>query len=149
MGGYRECFQHAEDYDLWLRIGQRYSLYNIPKALTKYRISHSGVGIRNLWQPRLEALAAKVSLENPETPINTIVATLAAQQSERQKIDFLRQSYISTLAVADLQSVHESLRLLLLCARDLGWPYALKWGVRQSLKMLSGRLRGSPARLAN
>jgi GT2 family glycosyltransferase/predicted O-methyltransferase YrrM len=37
VGGYREAFRYAEDYDLWLRMAQRYRLTNIPDRLLLYR----------------------------------------------------------------------------------------------------------------
>lgn len=41
VGGYRASFQPAEDRDLWLRLGERFELYNVPKRLLRYRL-HSG-----------------------------------------------------------------------------------------------------------
>jgi hypothetical protein len=40
-GGYREAFRHAEDYDLWLRLGERHALDNLPETLLRYR-QHEG-----------------------------------------------------------------------------------------------------------
>jgi hypothetical protein len=41
LGGYREAFLHAEDYDLWLRLAERYEVDNLPEVLVRYRI-HAG-----------------------------------------------------------------------------------------------------------
>lgn len=38
MGGYDELIPIWEDYELWLRIGTRYKMTNIPKLLTGYRV---------------------------------------------------------------------------------------------------------------
>lgn len=49
VGGYDEAEQYktVEDYELWLRISQKYKIANIPAYLLKYR-SHPGqVGTRN------------------------------------------------------------------------------------------------------
>lgn len=35
-GGYRAMYSKAEDYDLWLRIGQSFRFENIPECLTTY-----------------------------------------------------------------------------------------------------------------
>jgi glycosyltransferase involved in cell wall biosynthesis len=37
VGGYREAFRHAEDYDLWLRLLDRCSIDNLPESLLYYR----------------------------------------------------------------------------------------------------------------
>jgi glycosyltransferase involved in cell wall biosynthesis len=41
VGGYRNCFTGAEDYDLWLRMSELGQLRNINFELTQYRISSS------------------------------------------------------------------------------------------------------------
>jgi len=37
LGGYRAAYRHAEDYDLWLRMAERYRLANLPDRLLLYR----------------------------------------------------------------------------------------------------------------
>jgi hypothetical protein len=37
VGGYRPAYQYAEDYDLWLRMAERYRLTNLPARLLLYR----------------------------------------------------------------------------------------------------------------
>jgi GT2 family glycosyltransferase len=37
VGGYREAYRHAEDYDLWLRMAERYRIANLPDRLLLYR----------------------------------------------------------------------------------------------------------------
>jgi hypothetical protein len=37
VGGYRPAYQYAEDYDLWLRMAERYALANLPDRLLYYR----------------------------------------------------------------------------------------------------------------
>jgi len=41
VGGYREILDHAEDYDLWLRMSERGLLANLPDRLLSYR-QHAG-----------------------------------------------------------------------------------------------------------
>jgi hypothetical protein len=36
-GGYRPAYQYAEDYDLWLRMAERFALANLPDRLLYYR----------------------------------------------------------------------------------------------------------------
>ena len=42
-GGYDESLVVLEDFDLWLRIGLRYKLANIPEILTSYFINPEGI----------------------------------------------------------------------------------------------------------
>lgn len=39
IGFYNERYTRCQDYDLWLRIGSKYKIANIDKALLKYRVS--------------------------------------------------------------------------------------------------------------
>ncbi len=41
LGGYRKAFYPAEDYDLWLRLGELGALANLGEPLIRYRV-HSG-----------------------------------------------------------------------------------------------------------
>ena len=56
VGGYRVEMMPAEDVDLWLRMGERGRLANLPEVITRYRIHESSVSallhIRQLsqWQ---------------------------------------------------------------------------------------------------
>ena len=45
IGGYREDFRNAEDYELWIRISEKYSIENIPKPLVRYRLSINGMSL--------------------------------------------------------------------------------------------------------
>jgi hypothetical protein len=38
VGNYRHCFRHAEEYDLWLRIAERWEIANLPEVVLRYRI---------------------------------------------------------------------------------------------------------------
>jgi glycosyltransferase involved in cell wall biosynthesis len=41
VGGYRSEFMYAEDYDLWLRLSEKYKLANLGRELLRYRIHMS------------------------------------------------------------------------------------------------------------
>lgn len=47
LNGYRKEFETAEDYDLWLRIGELGKLANINKPLIKYRYLNSSISAAN------------------------------------------------------------------------------------------------------
>jgi glycosyltransferase involved in cell wall biosynthesis len=53
VGGYRTFYEYAEDYDLWLRILEKYDLVNLSELLTSYRIHPDQVSqVRRLQQIR-------------------------------------------------------------------------------------------------
>ncbi len=58
-GGYREAFRHAEDYDLWLRLGERHGLDNLPEPLLRYRQHGTSVSFRNRQQQALATFVAR------------------------------------------------------------------------------------------
>jgi glycosyltransferase involved in cell wall biosynthesis len=41
VGGYREMFPRSEDYDLWLRLSERFTIANLAEPVVGYRI-HAG-----------------------------------------------------------------------------------------------------------
>lgn len=41
VGGYREFFKYAEDYDLWIRLAEVGELHNLQQPLTYYRIHNN------------------------------------------------------------------------------------------------------------
>lgn len=56
LGGYRAMFKHCEDYDLWLRLAERYRCANLPETLLHYRRSAGQVS----QQYRLEQATGAV-----------------------------------------------------------------------------------------
>ena len=75
-GGYRKAFVQAEDYDLWLRIAERYKLANLKQVVLKYRIHPHQVSMRKRKQQTLCILAAQASASwrssgNPD-PLDTL-----------------------------------------------------------------------------
>ena len=52
-GGYRSVTETAEDYDLWLRLDERFSLANLPETLLRYRRHPKQVSTGVNWRQRL------------------------------------------------------------------------------------------------
>jgi glycosyltransferase involved in cell wall biosynthesis len=50
IGGYREQFRHAEDFDLWLRILEHGKICNLPEKLMLYRSNSSGVRLTKILE---------------------------------------------------------------------------------------------------
>lgn len=53
VGGYRKAFETAEDYDLWLRMGELGELANIQLPLLKYRYLNTSISAKNQKQQAL------------------------------------------------------------------------------------------------
>ena len=43
VGGYREAFRYGQDYDLWLRLVERYPIDNVPETYYQWRLDAGGV----------------------------------------------------------------------------------------------------------
>lgn len=48
VGGYRQELYPAEDYDLWLRLAERFEVANLPESLYQMRIVHSSISAANV-----------------------------------------------------------------------------------------------------
>lgn len=76
VGGYRAAFLDAEDYDLWLRMSEKYEIANLPKVLAYYRLHGNQVSIRKAEQQVISVLAAqaasRIRLAIGVDPISTV-----------------------------------------------------------------------------
>jgi hypothetical protein len=61
VGGYRRAFLQAEDYDLFLRISERFQCANLEHVVLKYRVHPHQLSMAKHRQQTLCALAARVS----------------------------------------------------------------------------------------
>jgi hypothetical protein len=61
VGGYRPAYRSAEDYDLWLRLSERYELANLPDPLLYYRVYPDQVSVRQLDQQILSVVGARAA----------------------------------------------------------------------------------------
>jgi glycosyltransferase involved in cell wall biosynthesis len=61
VGGYREFFTHAEDYDLWLRLSRVSRLDNLPEVLSSYRIHKGQISTQHIELQAAATLAAQHS----------------------------------------------------------------------------------------
>jgi glycosyltransferase involved in cell wall biosynthesis len=60
VGGYREIFFLSQDYDLWLRIAENYSVANYPLFLYKYRKNIKSVSYQYAEKKNAYMIAARV-----------------------------------------------------------------------------------------
>jgi len=61
VGGYRTIFLQAEDYDLWLRIAERFEIANLKQPVFKLRYHPYQLSVRKRAQQTLCWLAARAS----------------------------------------------------------------------------------------
>jgi glycosyltransferase involved in cell wall biosynthesis len=61
VGGYRRAFAASQDYDLWLRLAERYQLDNLPQPLMSRRIHDAQVAEDRLDTQVLCSLAARAA----------------------------------------------------------------------------------------
>lgn len=61
VGGFRRAFLLAGDYDLWLRITERYKVANLPAVLISYRVHAKQLTSTGLERQVLAGIAARVS----------------------------------------------------------------------------------------
>jgi hypothetical protein len=61
VGGYRGAFPVSHDYDLWLRISERFELANLQQVVLKYRVHPYQVSLRKRKQQAFICLAAQAA----------------------------------------------------------------------------------------
>lgn len=57
-GPYREIFRYAQDYDLWLRIAERFDMASLPDPLVKLRLHSDAISIARRIEQRAYVLLA-------------------------------------------------------------------------------------------
>lgn len=61
VGGYRQAYVHAEDYDLWFRLSEVGTLDNLPEPLLLYRQHENSISRRETLAQRNSMLLAQAS----------------------------------------------------------------------------------------
>lgn len=61
LGGYRTGFAYAEDYDLWLRLAERWDLANLPEIVLAYRCHPAGISLPKARQQILSDLGVRLA----------------------------------------------------------------------------------------
>ena len=61
VGGYRDKYRHAEDYDLWLRLSSRGEIDNLPDIVLKFRRHGESVTDRHA---KIQAISTALALES-------------------------------------------------------------------------------------
>jgi hypothetical protein len=149
VGGYRKVVVDAEDYDLWLRIAERFSLANLNAVVLKYRIHPFQVSVRRWKQEAVSGLAARTAavlrrsgapdpLDSVEQITPAVLTSLgvsdAAQESSiaAQFLRFIRNLYRAGEYSLALTAVDEIFR-------TSDWKHAENW-VAADLRFFAARL---------
>lgn len=96
VGGYRKAYKAAEDYDLWVRLSERYELANLPDPLLYYRVYPEQVSVRQLDQQILSVVGARAAARQR--------ATTGADRSPTNELitpELLREWGVSDTTLAD------------------------------------------------
>lgn len=84
VGAYREEFEFAQDYDLWLRISERYKVANLEEALYKWRADTDALSMtRRACQYGYHFLAIDLAKERRETGVDKLASL---QEGERHTL---------------------------------------------------------------
>lgn len=73
VGGYRPAFDGAEDYDLWLRLLERWDLANLPELLLGYRRHPHAATLRRVRDSAFAELAARTAFERRSRGLGELV----------------------------------------------------------------------------
>ncbi len=103
VGGYREEFRNAEDYDLWLRIRHEGRLLNLTEPLTRYRVSPRGATLGRLREQRRYALLARAAADAPNLPLSEVRAVVEAAEDDADLARYVAKEQAAFAALlADL-----------------------------------------------
>ena len=114
VGGYRKAFSLAHDYDLFLRISERFRCANLKQALVKYRLHSQQRSVSKRDQQALCCLAARASancrkkglldpLDSADAVTPNLLAALGVTPAEIQRSRFrgCRDWVSNTIAAQD------------------------------------------------
>lgn len=86
VGGYRNAFYYAQDYDLWLRLSERCGVHKLARVLYWRRATPIGLsGVRSVQQAKFRSLARQLAAERREhgketTPVDIEAANISGEK---------------------------------------------------------------------
>lgn len=99
-------YQHIEDYELWLRLGKKYKLANLPDYCLKYRINPQGISLKNQFRQRLAGL--KLSTEYSKyypRGFRTILIKLFSLPLSRSALDSITKNSLAKKGYAKFTGI--------------------------------------------
>jgi hypothetical protein len=141
LGGYREPFCYAQDYDLWLRLAERWPVDNLAQPLVTRRLVPSSISARRLSQQLAFARLARLLAAERRSCGREITSL----QAESRRIlaleasDFARAGHwlaAATLSLGARRYRHAALYLVRSFLADPTHPEVWSWPIQ----ILSGKL---------
>jgi len=135
LGGYREQFKNAEDYDLWLRVSTKHAITNIGCPLLRYRFSVNGMTISRKWEQLFYVYLAQLSFQQPHLSIDLLYQLVQKRMEQESRIQYLRMVYdgaVSELLSLDMRG--DALRLAWRSRKETGKTFMMKL-----LKMIASK----------
>jgi glycosyltransferase involved in cell wall biosynthesis len=136
LGGYREQFKNAEDYDLWLRVSRSRELANIAAPLLRYRFSTSGMTLSRKWQQLYFVFLAQAAHREPDGGFEEWNKIAAAEIASTDRGQFFKTVLRGTVEeLAALHMWHDAARLIWGFRHDVGLRQAIgeAWAVARRL----------------
>jgi hypothetical protein len=104
VGGYDNFFKTVQDYDLWLRIANRYSVRNIPAPLYQLRVHNGSIYISNLKKSLLYERYARARLQGGVSEADQNTVESEGIDAYREYLDdTTRASFYRAIATATLR----------------------------------------------
>jgi hypothetical protein len=151
VGGYRETFRLAQDYDLWLRLAEQYQVANLSETLYKMRFSTQMASVaRNAEQAAYAYLARQLAAERAESGEEKTSLEAAGEEIATR---YTRMSALARRAEQSRNYVNWAERLLwwgepaadyawtMWSYALLAWPFDLrvwKFAAREARRRLQG-----------
>jgi glycosyltransferase involved in cell wall biosynthesis len=150
-GIYREAFRLAQDYDLWLRLAEKFEIANLPETLYQMRFSARMASVaRNGEQAAYAGLARRLAAERAENGQEQTDVTAAGGEIVAR---YARMGYLARRAERGRNLVTWAERLLwwgepashyawpVWTYGLLAWPFSIrlwKFAARQLRQAISG-----------
>jgi glycosyltransferase involved in cell wall biosynthesis len=132
IGGYRNNFKNAEDYDLWLRASKHYKFANIDEPLLRYRFSVNGMTLGSKWQQVYFVHLAQAAYRDPGAKEDELRNSALMTLAELDRHSFMKEAYSGTInEMIELGFSIGAIQLALKGRKEIG--------LRESLK-LQGRI---------
>jgi glycosyltransferase involved in cell wall biosynthesis len=89
LGGYRDEFKNAEDYDLWMRASKVHDIAVIPEPLLRYRFSVHGMTLGRKWEQLFFVYFAQAANERPQCSLEEAKQVAETRLAETDRDQFL------------------------------------------------------------
>ncbi|MDM2795289.1 MULTISPECIES: glycosyltransferase family 2 protein [Citrobacter] len=117
---YCDDFKHAEDFELWLRLSNKYNMGNLPEKLFSYRINESGVSQSNYREQKKNAADVYCNLKHPGNNDKKLVKMVEVIQ--------LKDKYPKVQVIKALSYILVKYELDIMSLIKIG--YILRWLIK-------------------